>query len=94
MALQKDHTLDGVEHKALYIRFQHVIPEGKIGDKVKVRAVLFAYASKEHADSENAMPVCYFDAGFEYDLSLPDNLWAQGYSAAKSIPAMQGSVDC
>jgi hypothetical protein len=91
MALKKDHTLDGVEHKDLYISFEHIILEGKVEgtDNRNIRAVLFA--RKEAGDPA---PVCFFDCNFVYDLSSPDNLWKQGYEAAKALPEMAGAVDC
>ena len=89
MALKKDHTLDGVEHKDLYISFEHIILEAKREDGNRnIRAVLFA---REQKGDER--PVCYFNCDFVYDLSSPDNLWKQGYAAAKALPEMEGAVD-
>lgn len=90
MALKKDHVLDEVEHKDLYISFENIMLEGKREDGNRnVRAILYARTAPG-----DERPVCYFNCDFVYDLSSPDNLWKQGYLAAKALPEMEGAVDC
>jgi hypothetical protein len=90
MALKKDHILDEIEYKNLYISFEHILLGGKLEDGNRsVNAVLFA-----RAQQGDERPVCYFNCDFVYDLSSPDNLWKQGYLAAKALPEMAGAVDC
>ena len=92
MALQKTHSLAGVVHENLYIRFHHIILKEKVGATVNVRGVLFAHETKEKAD-EGSQPVCYFDVEFAYDLTSTKNIWEQAYDAAKSLDVLEGAID-
>lgn len=94
MALKKDHTIDGVEHKDLYMNFENMIHEGKTpgADSRKVHAILTAWKTLDGAPADER--VCYFEVNFAYDLASQDNLWKQAYDAAKLLPELEGAVDC
>lgn len=93
MALKKDHKVDSVEYKDLYLNFEHMIHQGKIegSNNRSVHSILTAWETEQGVATDRR--VCYFEVNFEYDLSSQDNLWTQAYNAAKLLPELEDAED-
>ena len=89
MALKKNITVGNAECLDAYIVFDSLQFVGK--DASGNRAVHgILHVKKRKGDEE---VVAYFDCDFTYDITAQDNLWTQGYLAAKQIPELSDAED-
>lgn len=67
-------------------------PNGMVGSKLNLRVRLNCFKNKKAADT-NQNKLCNFDFEFIPNIKSKDNIFAQAYIYAKTLPRFKGAVD-